>query len=341
MTIIPPVAGINVGQSTGGGLLDTFKQAIGGATGQAATQAPTTSSGDGSVGLFDGVLKKALFGGAAGAAMGFLPFIPGGPILGGVVGALGGAAMGVFSNWQKQKQIKAENEAMLAAMGVQVNDPAIQEVLKSGNVSQLIPMMQSAQQTGTQTGVQTGVQTSSGTNFAAAAAGQTPVSQSSTVDPATGVDYGDVTQAEIEAMQQRAIAEGKTPGQVVPVTQSVMPIQATGSGGGGAINPALGVNPGVAPALAGGGGAAGDAGRPAAPAGVNSSDATAIAPQQAGIGMATTGASDAAAGTQELEAAKATNAQLLAMIQKLDQQIQMLKAIIASNEADDLQQQAA
>ena len=134
MMITPPVAAAQAGQASGGGLLSAL-------TGGAA--APSTAAGgDGSVGLFDGVLKKALISGGLGAAMGFIPFIPGGPVLGGIMGAIGGAAMGVFSNWSKMKQIRQQNDATLAAMGVQTGDPQVQQILQSGNVSQLIPYMQ-------------------------------------------------------------------------------------------------------------------------------------------------------------------------------------------------------
>ncbi len=293
MTIIPPVAGINVGHSTGGGLLDTFKNAISGITGGSTSTTQTTtqtSSGDGSVGLFDGVLSKALIGGALGAGVGFLPFIPGGPVLGGIVGALGGAALGVFSNWQKQQKIRTENEATLAAMGVQVDDPEIQAVLKSGNVSQLIPMMQTAQGGVTQSGVaQTYATTGSGVQTSAVA----------------GVDYGDVTPEEIAALQRQAIANGVTPGQVVAV-----------GGGGSAV---------------GGGGSAGDAGRPVAPTGTSSSDVSAIAPDQPGVGV-----SDAADGADAVIAAAdlsdPVQAQMVAIIKDLQKQIDLLKKMIEEDE---------
>lgn len=331
MMVSPPVAGMNVGQSAGGGLIDTFKNTLAGITGGAGAapgKVDPGPKGDGSVGLFDGVLKKALLGGAAGVAMGFIPFLPGGPVLGGIVGALGGAAMGVAGNWMKQKAIKQENEATLAAMGVQVQDPNIQQVLQTGNVGQLIPMMQSAQQGGVQQGSAT----------------QKPVTQSPvTQTSADGIDWGDVTPEEVAAIQQQAIAEGRTPGVVTDpatanIVQSPMPTQGRvavgGSGAGGAISPGQAVNPGIAPAMMGGGGAAGDVGRPAAPAGVNSADVTAIAPQQAGIGQATTGASDAAAGTEALtvDPEKATHAQLVAMINTLQKQIDMLKDMLENEE---------
>jgi hypothetical protein len=309
MMITPPVAAAQAGQSAGGGFLDSIKGMIGGGTAATPGQVDPGPKGDGSVGLFDGVLKKALLGGAAGVAMGFIPFLPGGPVLGGIVGALGGAAMGVASNWMKQKQIKQENEAMLAAMGVQVQDPNIQQVLQSGNVSQLIPMMQS----GTQQAV-------------GQATTQTPVTQSGS----------DVTDAEILAHQQRAIAEGKTPG---PSTlQSPVPTQgsvAVGSGASGAINPAGAVNPGIAPAnlsAQGGGGSAGDVGRPAAPAGTESADVSAIAPTQAGVGDAA--AAGAAEGAQAVVQPGDTleMAQIRLMIQDLQKQIDLLKEMIANDE---------
>jgi hypothetical protein len=339
MMVSPPVAGVNVGHSAGGGLMDTFKNTIAGITGGTPStpgQVDPGPKGDGSVGLFDGVLKKALLGGAAGVAMGFIPFLPGGPVLGGIVGALGGAAMGVATNWMKQNQIKKENEATLAAMGVQVQDPNIQQVLQTGNVGQLIPMMQSAQQGGVQQG----------------AATQMPVTQTSTGQKsADGIEWGDVTPEEVAAIQQQAIAEGRTPGPVsdpatAQISQSPVPTQglvAVGSGAGAVINPAYAVNPGIAPANMGGGGSAGDVGRPAAPAGVNSSDVSAIAPQQAGIGQDTTGASDAAAGAEAVavDPEHATHAQLVAMIQTLQKQIEMLKSMIENDERREAETLAA
>ncbi len=318
-SILPPVAGVQAGHSSGGGFLDSIKGAISGATGGAAGGAPAQvdpgPKGDGSVGLFDGVLKKALFGGAAGAAIGFLPFIPGGPILGGVLGALGGAAMGVFSNWTKMKQIKQENEAMLAAMGVQVQQPEIQQVLQSGQVSQLIPMMQQAQGT-------------------------------TQVDPTQ--QQAAQQQAALAQQQQAAIAQGTVPAVVDPATagiqQSPVPTQgsiAVGSGATGAINPNLAVDPGVAPAnlyAQGGGGSAGDVGRPPAPAGVPSSDVAAIAPAQAGVTTTPASSSDALAGA---EAVAATNADLAMRIGELQNQIKILEEMIANMERRRAEDDAA
>ena len=70
MTIIPPVAAVNVGVSTGGGIIDTIKSAVGlGApTTTAAGGVTQSTKADGSVGLFDGVGVKALIGGAIGRA---------------------------------------------------------------------------------------------------------------------------------------------------------------------------------------------------------------------------------------------------------------------------------
>jgi hypothetical protein len=284
----------------------------GGTAGAAPGQVDPGPKGDGSVGLFDGVLKKALFSGAIGVGMGFLPLIPGGPIIGGVLAALGGAAMGVFSNWTKMKAIKQENEAMLAAMGVQTQAPEIQQVLQSGNVSQLIPMMQSAQ-------------------------------------GATQVDPTQQQAAEQQAAlvaQQQAIAQGQVPAVVDPssagIQQSPVPTQgsiAVGSGATGAINPNLAVDPGIAPAnlyAQGGGGSAGDAGRPAAPAGTPSSDVSAIAPKQAGIGAA--GSTDALAGA---EATIADQAALVTKISELQNQIKILEEMIANMERRRAEDEAA
>ncbi|MBC7461698.1 MAG: hypothetical protein H7287_10085 [Thermoleophilia bacterium] len=139
ITTLPPIAAVNAGASTGGGIIDTIKSFIPGMGHPAAAggATPTQTKGDGSVGLFDGVGLKALIGGAAGAAIGFIPIIPGGPILGGIVGALGGAALGVFSNWRKMQAIKADNQATIAAMGVQTSDPVVQQMMATGDVSQL------------------------------------------------------------------------------------------------------------------------------------------------------------------------------------------------------------
>lgn len=306
MTLLPPVSGINVGQSTGGGLLDTFKNAMAGATGGSVGQTPGQTpaqtdpgpKGDGSVGLFDGVLKKALFGGAAGVAMGFIPFLPGGPVLGGIVGALGGAAMGMFSNWTKMKRIQQENQATLAAMGVQTGNPEIQQVLQTGNVSQLIPMMQEAQQ-------------------------------------GEGAGSYQVTQDQLVA-QQSAIQQGQVPSVVDPgasgIYQSSRPTQGkvtVGAGVGSGVNPSLAVDPGVAPANLGGG-AAGDAGRPAAPVGTDSADVSKIAPDQAGIDV--NSISDAQEGVGLVTADEASMTQLSVMIKQLQQQIDMLKAMIEADQ---------
>lgn len=312
MTILPPVAGVQAGHSTGGGLLDSVKNMIsGGAAGGAPAQVDPGPKGDGSVGLFDGVLKKALFGGAAGAAIGFLPFIPGGPILGGALGALSGAAMGVFSNWTKMKAIKQENEAMLAAMGVQVQQPEIQQVLQSGNVGQLIPMMQQAQGTTTQ------------------------------VDPT----QQQAAQQQAALAQQQAIQQGQVPAVVDPSTagiqQSPVPTQGTvavGSGATGAINPNVAVDPGIAPAnltAQGGGGSAGDVGRPAAPAGVPSADVTAIAPRQAGVGIPTTATTDALAGVTATTTGTDTIAAQIAELQKQIDMLQQMLIEIQRKEAEE------
>jgi hypothetical protein len=359
MTLIPPVAAAQAGSASGGGLLDTFKNAIGGATGGATGATQEAPKGDGSVGLFDGVLKKALFGGAAGVAMGFIPFLPGGPVLGGILGALGGAAMGVFSNWSKMKAIKQENEAMLAEMGVQADDPQIKQVLQSGNVSQLIPMMQqqgAGVQQGAGAGAGAGVGQSTGVGQGS---GGTPTQQNIQwmTDPATGksqlidlstgtvLQEGDASQTGTQVPQAQSSTQ--LPAAVDPsaaAAQSPVPTQGAvqvGSGvGGGAINPNAAVNPGVAPALQGGGGSSGDAGRPPAPVGVNSSDVSAIAPTQAGIG---TSAPQAAAGveTLQVDTEHLDRSQLSALIAKLQQQIDQLKAYLAEQERSEQLDKAA
>lgn len=124
---------------TGGGF---FSNIVGSITGQGqptgdATQGATpTQQADGSVGLFDGVLRKTMIGAATGVGVGFLPFIPGGPILGGIVGSIVGAGIGIFQNFKKIRQIQQENQAYLAAAGVQPVNQADQAALLSGNISQ-------------------------------------------------------------------------------------------------------------------------------------------------------------------------------------------------------------
>jgi hypothetical protein len=319
MMISSPVAAAQAGQASGGGLLSTL---TGGAVGGSAAPAQT-SSGDGSVGLFDGVLKKALISGGLGAALGFIPFIPGGPVLGGIMGALGGAAMGVFSNWRKMQAIKQENQATIAALGVQADDPQVQKILQSGDVSQLIPLMQQ-QGAGVQQGgvTQSGaVQQASGSS---SASGEPDIQQMT--DPATGVTQTiNLTTGEVVQGGSSGTAEQVAQQNSSALPTVVDPSQAAvqvGSGGGGsaAINPNVAVDPGVAPALAGGGGSAGDAGRPAAPAGVNSANVAAIAPAQAGVNAL---------------GAVATKAQLQQMILKLQAEIDELKKLMTESVLTD------
>jgi hypothetical protein len=159
MTSIPPLAASQAGATSGGGLLDFI---TGGSS--SATQAPPEAgpAGDGSVGLFDGVFKKALLGGAVGAGIGFLPFLPGGPILGGIVGALAGAGYGIYKNFKEMKTIQTENQAFLASAGVQINDPMVQQALVQGNPQQILQIQAEqaalgAQQVGQQGVPQQGV----------------------------------------------------------------------------------------------------------------------------------------------------------------------------------------
>jgi len=336
MTVIPPFAAVQAGHTSGGGFLSNL---TGGLTGGAAaggttgpTQAVPGPKGDGSVGLFDGVLKKAFVGGAAGAVFGFI--LPGGPVLGGIMGALSGAAMGMFSNWSKMKSIKTENEATMAALGVQSQDPNIKQVLQSGNVQQLIPMMaaeQATQGSSTQTGTQSG----------AGSAKQAGPNIASVTDPATGITQmidlttGQVVQQGAAVTQQQqatAMAQGQMPAVVDPsanAQQSPLPTQGTvavGSGAAGvALNPNVAVDPGVAPALQaskGGGGSAGTVGQPSTPvATAERSDASAIAPAQAGIGAA--------------PAATMSKAQLANFIQRLQSQVDQLKQYLAEQQRID------
>lgn len=328
MMVLPPVAAAQAGQATGGGLLDSIKGAFSGGAAPSTQAAP---AGDGSVGLFDGVLKKAFLGGAVGAAIGFIPVIPGGPILGGILGAVGGAAMGAFSNWRKMQAIKAENQAMIAALGVQANDPAVQQILQSGNVQQLIPLVQ--QQGGVPQQGTPGQGTPGQGTPQQGTTQQSPNIKQLT-DPATGI-----TQT-IDVSTGRVVdptgATTGLPAGTAP-NQSPVPTQ-------GATAPSA-VVPGVAPsALAqGGGGSAGDVGRPAPPAGTNSADVSAIAPVQADIGTHSQAVATAATGvdTLTLDTSKLDRTQMLALLQRLQQQVEQLTAFLAEQERIDQLDKAA
>jgi len=106
--------------------------------------------------LFDGVWKKALFGMSAGVGLGFLPFIPGGPIVGGIVGAVAGAAFGMWGNYKKINVIKAQNQAFVAAIGVQPQTQQEADALLSGNLKQLYTPQQAADATQQGAAVQQG-----------------------------------------------------------------------------------------------------------------------------------------------------------------------------------------
>lgn len=148
MSFSIPAVGVQAGTALGGGLMDSFKAAMqqagaaqqGGSIQQGTglpTQVDPGPKGDGSVGLFDGVLKKALFGGMMGVGVGFIPFIPGGPLLGGVVGAIAGAGFGIFQNFRKIKSIQQDNAAFLGAVGIQPQTQEEAQLLMTGNVKQL------------------------------------------------------------------------------------------------------------------------------------------------------------------------------------------------------------
>lgn len=123
---ISPVASQSVGRASGGGLLDSL---TGGSS--------TPKQSDGSVGLFDGVITKAMMGFGIGAGIGMLPFVPGGFIVGGLVGSLVGAGYGIFKNYREIKAIREENAAYLAAMGVQPQTQEQAQALLSGNLAPL------------------------------------------------------------------------------------------------------------------------------------------------------------------------------------------------------------
>lgn len=69
-------------------------------------------------------LKFGAIGGAAGAAIGVIPFLPLGLFSGGLVGALGGAALGVVMGLRKAKTQKAEFVALQQASQAQTNAQA-------------------------------------------------------------------------------------------------------------------------------------------------------------------------------------------------------------------------
>lgn len=136
------------------------------------------STGDGSVGLFDGVLKKALIHGAIGAASGhFLKFLPGGPILGGVMGAIGGAALQMFSNYRKIKKIRDTNAALLGAAGVQPLSQAEANALLAGDNAALQTKVGQVVKGAGTAGVATGAGTAAATPTAATATQTDPFSR--------------------------------------------------------------------------------------------------------------------------------------------------------------------
>lgn len=326
--MIPPVAAAQAGAASGGGLLDKFKEMTGAGSADASgTATQAAPKGDGSVGLFDGVFKKAAIGGILGAGVGFIPFIPGGPLLGGIVGALGGAAMGVFSNWRKMSAIKQENQAMLAAMGVQSDNPQVQQILQSGKVGDLIPLMQQGG------GVAQG-SVGQGTGSGAQTAAQQGPRIATVLDPATGVSQT------VDLSTGQVVQQGSTGTQ-----QSPVPTQ----GAATAVDPSQALDPGTAPALSasGGGGSAGDVGRPPVPvAAAQRSDTTAVAPTQAGIGIPTTGAAAVAPTQAGIGQASATTqastgagtldrSRLAQMIASLQSQLDLLKQYFATQEQAD------
>lgn len=222
MTILPTAA-TNVGTTSGGGLLDSFKNAMAGASGGAGgapAQAPKQS--DGSVGLFDGVGKKALFGGIAGMGLGFLPFLPGGPILGGIVGAIAGAGWGMFKNYKEMKAIREENAAVLAAVGVQPQTQEQANALLSGNLAPLMPNQGPG-----------GAMMQVGPGQAAQAAPPPPVAASAQAEAA---EQQALIQQQAMLQQQAAQQQALTQKSPVPVqgrpAQAVLPGQATAMAGG-------------------------------------------------------------------------------------------------------------
>lgn len=327
--VIPPISAAQAGHSVGGGLLSSL---TGGKLGGNPAAAAAGPKGDGSVGLFDGVLVKTLMGGAMGVGLGFIPFIPGGPILGGIVGAIGGAAIGVFGNWRKMQAIKQENAAALAAMGVQTQDPRVAQVLQSGQVQQLIPLVQQEQ-----AAIQQG-----------------------------GVAQGTAQQTAIQQQQAAAQAAGQLP-PTQTGTQQTIPVGGIGGGSSPAVVPGSGGVPGAAPTAAtaqatapaaaaatavplneqgyntepfkitytNGGGSAGDAGRPAAPvdpaAPTGSSDVSKIAPVQAGVGQL----ASTQAGTGAATIGTASTEDIGAIIQRLQHEIDQLKAMLEKIRADE------
>lgn len=149
-----PTPNANVGKASGGGFFDSIKSMFG----FGSSKVKGGGDGDGSVGVADGVMGKSLIGSLVGGVAGFF--------IGGPVGAMAGAALvgggtGLFFGFQNKKKmdnIRAENEALLSQIGITSDDPAVQQVLQSGQVQQLIPMAQAEMQGGVQQGgVQQGV----------------------------------------------------------------------------------------------------------------------------------------------------------------------------------------
>ncbi len=134
-------------------------------TTQTGASPPPPGDGDGSVGLFDGVLGKALIGGVAGFAIGALPFTPFGGVIGGLIGATLGAGVGIFMNFRKIKDIQSKNSELITAVGVQaVNQADASSMLSGGTgVLQGGDPGQAASQTPAQDASQTTASTSTTT----------------------------------------------------------------------------------------------------------------------------------------------------------------------------------
>lgn len=234
MTFISPLASHNVGRSTGGGMLDSMAGALG-TSGTAAGGAPQKPTDDGSVGLLDGIWKKALLGGAAGAGIGFvLPF--GGPIIGGVLGALGGAAMGAFSNWRKMSQIKQENAATLAAMGVQAQDPQVAQIMQSGQVQQLIPLAQQEMQAQVAQQQVPQQQVPSQSPIPTQGPSQSPIPTQGPMPTGGGATNGSSSASVMEADQASATVATGASAQTAPSTDAT-PSAVTGASNGASITP--------------------------------------------------------------------------------------------------------
>jgi LysM repeat protein len=86
--------------------------------GQAAVQPPSTMGT-----IVKNLLGTAAVGAAAGAGIGFLPFVPGGPITGALVGAGLGAVLGIVRGIRKARAAQEQANAMMMGSNNPAADP--------------------------------------------------------------------------------------------------------------------------------------------------------------------------------------------------------------------------